>query len=203
MNQDLGTQIADELAAKNFAVIPRAISPDLVSRLRECANERRADFKIARVGRDAQVTQNPLIRNDEIFWLEPSDLRAPELELFTVFETVKSSLNRELFLGLDDFEAHYARYDVGHFYHRHVDRFQSAASTAPAKLQRVVSIVLYLNENWTDADGGRLRLHMTPPVEISPDGGTVVAFMSSEIEHEVLTSNRGRLSIAAWFRRIE
>ena len=93
-----------------------------------------------------------------------------------------------------DFEAHYARYDAGHFYSRHLDRFNDESS-------RTISVVIYLNDSWTQDDGGELRLYVTPQVDVRPAGGTLVCFTSDKVEHEVLPSSRTRTSLAAWFRR--
>ena len=65
----------------------------------------------------------------------------------------------------------------------------------------MLSLVAYLNDDWSVADGGALRLHLDDgAVDIAPLGGTAVCFRS-ELEHEVLPATRERLSIAAWFRR--
>ena len=58
----------------------------------------------------------------------------------------------------------------------------------------------YLNPDWTEADGGALRLRCDAgDVDVAPRSGSVVFL--SELEHEVLPAMRERLSIAAWLRR--
>ena len=67
---------------------------------------------------------------------------------------------------------------------------------------RVLSSVTYLNADWGDRDGGALRLYLPRGAhDIAPRGGSLVLFLSAEIEHEVLPATRERLSIAGWFRR--
>jgi SM-20-related protein len=103
--------------------------------------------------------------------------------------------NRELLLGLADVEAHYAIYPQGARYARHRDRFRDDDA-------RVLSCVLYLNEAWTSEDGGALRLYTEEgTVDITPLGGTFVAFLSADFEHEVLPARRERVALAGWFRR--
>ena len=59
-----------------------------------------------------------------------------------------------------------------------------------------------LDPGHNEADGGALRLHLPDgAVDVPPRGGTLVLFLSAEIEHEVLPTTRERLSIAGWFRR--
>jgi len=107
-----------------------------------------------------------------------------------------SSINRELTLGLFEFEGHYAHYAPGAHYARHRDRFRDDDA-------RVLSCVLYLNEGWCDENGGALRLYVDPGShrDVLPVGGTLAIFLSAQFEHEVLPATRSRWSIAGWFRR--
>jgi SM-20-related protein len=112
-------------------------------------------------------------------------------------DTLRVALNRRLFLGLGEVEAHYAAYPPGGGYARHRDRFRDSDA-------RVVSLVTYLNEDWNADDGGALRLYFDEEgcdagVEVAPSRGSV-CFLS-ELEHEVLPARCERMSIAAWFRR--
>lgn len=203
---DFSTLI-DSLANTNFAVVPGFLAPPLLESLRSDSNAKSAAglFRAARVGQN--VSEQPSIRNDVICWIDEQELTAAEGTLFQMFEALRQQLNRELFLGLKDFEAHYARYDAGHLYQRHLDRFQTDDA-------RTISVVLYLNADWRAKDGGALRLHASVAnsdrssslqasyKDVLPEGGTLVCFSSDVIEHEVLpSSTRERLSIAAWFRR--
>ena len=108
-------------------------------------------------------------------------------------DALRVRLDRRLFLGVREVEAHFARYPAGAGYARHRDRFRDDDA-------RVLSLVSYLNPDWGDADGGGLRLYLPDgPVDIAPRTGSV-CFLSA-LEHEVLPATRPRLSIAAWFRR--
>ena len=95
----------------------------------------------------------------------------------------------------EEVEAHYAIYPPGTRYGRHRDRFRDDDA-------RVLSCVLYLNDAWTHDDGGALRLYDGDgAIDVLPEGGRLVAFLSADFEHEVLPARRERLSIAGWFRR--
>ena len=99
------------------------------------------------------------------------------------------------FLGLDSFEGHYALYPPGACYRRHRDRFRDDDA-------RVISCALYLNDDWSVADGGALRMHLPDgPHDIVPAGGAFVCFIAEHFEHEVLPSARERLAVSGWFRR--
>ncbi|HEY1772265.1 MAG TPA: 2OG-Fe(II) oxygenase [Gammaproteobacteria bacterium] len=155
-------------------------------------------FNAAGIGREA--AHQPAVRGDEILWLEEQASWAPEGArlLQDEFSRLRDAINAETFLGLQDFEGHYAVYPAGTRYTRHVDRFKNDS-------RRVVSLVLYLNEHWNPGDGGELCLYHDladshPVARIAPDGGTLVCFLSDAIPHEVLEARRPRLSLTGWFR---
>ena len=78
----------------------------------------------------------------------------------------------------------------------------------------MLSLVLYLNEEWHEDYGGELWLYPSvlegtdivdtastePLVRISPQYGRVVLFMSEEFPHEVRPATQDRFSLAGWFR---
>ena len=153
----------------------------------------------AGVGRGGDLVKDRSIRRDKIAWLE--GFSAPQAELYQFFDRVREGLNRRLFLGLKRYEAHYATYQPGDFYTRHLDSFRGRAS-------RVVSLVLYLNEDWGLEDGGELRVFSPADTSatvgvVKPQGGRAVVFLSEEVPHEVLPARRTRYSIACWFRQDE
>ena len=133
------------------------------------------------------------VRGDRTRWLEEPLLPA-ERALLADFEQLRCDLNRESYLGLFDFEAHYAWYPSGTGYVRHVDQ-------SGTRQHRQVSVVLYLNPHWRPADGGHLRFFDAEGyIDIEPIAGRLVYFLSAGREHEVLTTRTDRWSIAGWFR---
>ena len=65
-----------------------------------------------------------------------------------------------------------------------------------------MSLVLYLNEAWTPAAGGELRIFEASGGhrDIDPIAGRLVCFLTPGREHAVLSTQRDRLSISGWFR---
>ncbi|MFU8830853.1 MAG: 2OG-Fe(II) oxygenase, partial [Wenzhouxiangella sp.] len=149
----------------------------------------------AGIGRHSDFQIESEIRRDRIFWL--SGKRAVQQHFLTAMEQLRLALNRELFLGLFEFEGHFAHYPPGGFYRRHLDSFQGAAN-------RVISTVTYLNPDWQPGDGGELVIYAEDSnrtlATIEPRAGTQVLFLSEQIPHEVLTAHTDRTSIAGWFR---
>lgn len=194
-------EIADALAANGFAVVPEFLAHNEVSALHAEAQRRRAarEFHAARVGRGAAMQRDGAIRGDEICWLDARAASEPERGLFARLDALRIALNRSLYLGLHELEAHYACYAPGTLYARHLDRFRDDDA-------RAISLVLYLNASWRDEDGGALRLFASAEareavLEVAPHGGTLVAFRSDTIAHEVLAARAERFSIAGWLRR--
>jgi SM-20-related protein len=68
---------------------------------------------------------------------------------------------------------------------------------------------LYLNEKWEDSDGGALRMYFPQEdgaelvKDVLPIGGRLVVFLSGEIPHEVLPTQKERISITGWLKNID
>lgn len=193
--------ITAELAARGWVVIPGFLPPQQVAQLRAeaLAHWRDGDFRPAGVGRGDALRVAPGVRSDRILWLEPGALTQAQQGWFDLLEAYRQTINRQLFLGLFDFEGHLALYPPGSFYGRHLDQFQGVGL-------RTVTAILYLNEAWQPEDGGLLRIYTDPNddsryVEVLPEGGTFVTFLSADYVHEVLPARRERLALTGWFRR--
>lgn len=149
----------------------------------------------AGVGKGRQHRYAERIRQDKTYWLE-GDTSAQKA-FFYIAEQLRCYLNRELFLGLFDFEAHYSLYAPGAYYKKHLDVFRNDDL-------RHISTVYYLNEDWQADKGGELILYC--PEEdrvlerIIPQAGTIVLFISNRFPHEVLPAVAPRYSIAGWYR---
>jgi SM-20-related protein len=181
------------LAQHGISVQANGVPPDVARSLINYISRVGADaFHEAMVGRGEEQQQNRFVRRDRIHWI---DERNPELACWQDWtESLRLEVNRRLFLGLFSFESHLAHYRSGDFYRTHVDAFRGEAN-------RIVSLVCYLNENWSEDDGGELVLYTDlGPVVVAPAYGTVAMFLSEEIPHEVRPARRDRFSITGWFR---
>jgi SM-20-related protein len=201
LNDTRHEQITSGLADRGFVVVPGFLAREPVAALRGEGVRRRAagEFHAASVGRAGKAESDASIRGDSICWIGGRAATAPESALLAHLRALSVALNGALFLGIAEAEAHYACYPPGAGYLRHVDRFRDDAA-------RVISLVLYLNDDWRDVDGGALRIYATrdagePVCELAPRGGTLVAMRSEMIAHEVLPASAERWSIAGWLRR--
>jgi SM-20-related protein len=79
-------------------------------------------LRLAAVGRGDVSAVLPKIRGDQIIWLQAGQSIACDSYL-NIMEELRVTLNRTLFLGLDEYESHFAFYAPGASYLQHVDRF--------------------------------------------------------------------------------
>jgi len=190
-------RIVDDLAVQGWSqqniFLPEALTLELAAECHKRAAE--GELAPAAVGRGPFQEIREGIRGDHIQWLEPGEVVACDSYL-ELMDSLRVAMNRGLFLGLEDFESHFAMYPPGAFYLKHVDRFRDDD-------RRMVSAVIYLNNAWLPEHGGQLRMYLKGDVEydVVPAGGCLVVFLSGEIPHEVLPATRERLSLTGWFRR--
>lgn len=188
-------QMAANIGKDSFSIHKKAL-PDLLAENLwvQSRGGNQHVLNPAGVGRKAGVRLDRTVRSDRIAWIDGSSVTGAGWIKWAA--GLQSSLNSSLFLGLFSFESHYALYNPGCFYKSHFDAFHGQRN-------RILSIIIYLNHDWLPADGGELVLftdgNAGMPVRVIPEFGTVVAFLSEEIPHEVLATNRDRYSIAGWF----
>ncbi len=189
--------IIDDLAEHGWSLQHSFLSTDLTLGLAAECRRREAQGALAPagIGRGEALTIREGIRGDQIQWLEQgqSPLCDRYLELM---DALRQRLNQTLFLGLEEFECHFAFYPPGAFYRTHLDRFRDDDS-------RCVTAVVYLNPDWQPSDGGELRMHFADGSQrdIPPLAGDLLVFLSGDFPHEVRVTHADRLSLTGWFRR--
>ena len=190
-------QLLDDLAEQGWAIVANALPADLTLELaQECrARENQGALQPAGVGRGSAHGVQEGVRGDHIQWLEPGQCAAGDRYL-TMLDDLRGQLNQALYLGLEDYEGHFALYPPGTFYQKHLDRFRDDD-------RRAVSAVFYLNSDWRPEQGGALRLYLAAgrELDVLPEAGTLVLFLSADLPHAVLPATRERLSLTGWLRR--
>ncbi len=195
-NLSLLESIATNLCEHGYSVHANALPQLLLDSLLDQAIATPADeFRLASVGRRSSLSLETGIRNDRISWID--DSTPAGIAWIAWMTDLQNYLNARLFLGLFSFESHFALYKPGCFYKRHQDAFQGDAN-------RILSVIVYLNHDWQECDAGDLVLFTgktsTERQVVHPEFGTLVVFLSEEIQHEVLATTKNRRSIAGWFR---
>ncbi|EJG1818916.1 2OG-Fe(II) oxygenase [Vibrio parahaemolyticus] len=185
-------KLIDALATDGYYIWDDFLSEDEVTQLRDCIPD---NWKKARIGRNDDVTRIESIRSDKIQWLKPA-MGQPIANYLSKMEEIRQEVNRHFFLGLFEYEAHFAKYEKGDFYQKHLDCFKGNEN-------RRLTTVFYMNESWSEEDAGELVVYDLNDKEIAtipPRGGRLLVFLSEQFPHEVLRTNAERFSIAGWFR---
>lgn len=152
------------------------------------------NLKAAGIGNGSLLVENKLIRSDKIFWLDRKHNDLHENNFFDLIDDFVSYLNRTCYTGITSYEFHYALYEKGNLYKKHLDQFKSDNS-------RQFTMIMYLNVDWIEADGGELCIYQNDVQQkIAPINCKGIFFKSNELEHEVLVTNKQRLSITGWLK---
>lgn len=195
-------EIIDGIEQRGWAVLAGCVDAGDSLRLRKECEEacENGDFRRAGVGRGGNLEIREDIRRDQVLWLQPGEFSVEQEIYLARLEELRLALNQRFFLGLFEFEGHFAIYPEGAFYKAHLDRHAGTTD-------RLVTVILYLNPDWQAGDGGELKLWTTVGEKsgefelIEPRMGTLVCFMAGDFWHEVMPAKKTRMSITGWFRQ--
>lgn len=172
------------------AELARALQQNLLSLNVE------GEMKHAGIGSGVSKVYDQQIRSDKIYWIDRNSQNDAEQQFLDLIEAFISYMNMTCYTGINAYEFHYALYEPGSFYKRHLDQFKNNSG-------RKFSLISYLNKDWNEADGGHLVVYRDNLSEnILPTISKSVFFKSDELEHEVAISNRVRMSVTGWLKRV-
>ncbi|WP_375058536.1 2OG-Fe(II) oxygenase [Zobellella sp. DQSA1] len=189
-------EVVDAIAERGIGIFPAFLDSSRIEALRrDFAALPSWQLTPAGIGREQAHHTNERIRTDKTRWLEGDSPAQRDYQ--ALMAGLQLQVNRQLFMGLKDYECHYALYQAGDFYKKHLDAFRGRGN-------RRLTTVVYLNDAWQADDGGELLVYPEKGKEVlhrvRPEAGTLVCFLSEQFPHEVLPARRERLSIAGWFR---
>ncbi|MGC4013636.1 MAG: 2OG-Fe(II) oxygenase [Luteolibacter sp.] len=193
--------LLDALADPGWISVPGFL-PDTMARTvaTECAVRwDEGEFQRAGVGRGTALAIREDVRRDHVLWLDREHAGRAQVAWLDIIEELRVAMNCGLFLGLNEYEGHFAIYPAGGFYKPHLDRHENTQA-------RIITAILYLNDGWQPGDGGELKIWTTPGDKdgefelVEPRMGTLVLFRAGDFWHEVLPANKTRMSITGWFR---
>lgn len=184
----------DSLAENDFVVIDDFLIAESLQILLSYFHqkEKESAFSKAAIGQTGDELVIKEIRGDYTYWLD----KKTDIQLNTIFEILeeaKNKLNQLCYLSLSNYEFHLAHYPVGSFYKKHLDQFKN-------RNNRMISMIIYLNDNWQEGDGGELKVYPKGKNQqlIPPLMNRCVMFKSADLPHEVLKTNVGRKSLTGW-----
>ena len=188
--------LIDSFLANNIGIDTEFISAALSEGLQQniLQLQKNDSMVVAGIGKGQVKDANQQMRGDKIYWLDKGNNNLFEQEFLLQIENFIAYLNSTCYTGITGYEFHYAVYEAGAFYKRHKDQFKN-------ENHRKYSLISYLNNNWLEEEGGQLRIyHNENSQDIMPRSETSVFFKSGEMEHEVITSSRQRMSITGWLK---
>lgn len=194
--KEIFNTLIESFIENKIGIAENFLSESLASHLKENLNALYAkkQMQLSGTGNELHVLHNNLIRSDKIHWLDRNHNNIYENEFFDLMDKFVDHLNSTCYTGITGYEFHYTLYEQGSFYKKHIDQFRNDNS-------RQYSMIMYLNDNWQEEDGGQLCIHNNAHMQnISPTNGKSVFFKSSQLEHEVLLTNKARLSITGWLK---
>lgn len=188
--QRINDEVLDIFVHDGFIVIDDVYSQTALLALQ--AESGFIDYRDAKLAEGVRKTD---IRGDRIRWIT-KDFFAGYYYLQSINE-LAHLFNRALFAGIRHSEAHYACYPTGFGYKWHSDN-------PIGRDERVISAVFYLNDEWTDDDGGQLSIidSHNNQHQLLPKANRLVIF-DSNLQHQVEIAHRQRYSIATWLRSDE
>ena len=113
-------------------------------------------------------------------------------------EELRRFLNSKLCFGLADFRSYMEIHLPGSFSRKHLDRVKTNGG-------HHITSILYLNNNWSNIDGGQLRIYSDADSkntfqDIFPIEGRLVTFLSTKYPYEIISSMRNLSCITGFFK---
>jgi len=183
--------IVDTFYQQGWVWLHNFLSPELNAALLHEA-QFDAELTPAGIGRHNAHQLNQQVRRDATQWFDGTSMA--QQHYLQLMAELKLVFNRRCFLGLFDFECHFARYQHGDYYKKHLDAFSGRSN-------RVLTTVSYLN---TVQQCGELALYDESDnllTTLKPTAGSLILFESERFPHAVLPAVDTRYSIAGWFRK--
>ncbi|MCB0760545.1 MAG: 2OG-Fe(II) oxygenase [Flavobacteriales bacterium] len=181
----------EELAENDYVIIDDFLDEELFRKIMAHCSRHLPDFTQAGIGSLGDFTIQEGIRGDRTYWLE----RSRDIDLRAFWDLVDEAIhimNRYCYLSISDSEFHLAHYPKGSFYDRHLDQFAG-------RNNRMISMVIYLNELWQPGDGGELEIFRDDDsVIVEPLAKRCALFKSADVPHQVLMAHKNRFSLTGW-----
>jgi SM-20-related protein len=188
---DVVAAIVSGLAQQGYAAVPDALPRSAIAALRDRAALLASEGALV----PAQVrSARREVRGDRIAWLDEAPSTPAETALLAWLAALRDACNRELLLGLFDFEDHYAL----------SARRRLRPSPGPlSRRRRAGSFMRAVSERRVAPRRGRRAAPVRERRRYTrrlPEGGTLVA-SSRRVRARGVPATRARIALAGWFRR--
>ncbi|WP_306013589.1 MULTISPECIES: 2OG-Fe(II) oxygenase [unclassified Allomuricauda] len=182
----------DDISSKDYVIIDHFLRDELYTEIKTFFLGKLPSFKEAGIGAHADHQIDTKIRGDFTYWLDRN--RDAQLTgYWSLLDETMHIFNRYCYLSLSGYEFHLAHYPLGGHYDKHLDQFEN-------RNNRMISIIIYLNDDWKQGDGGELEIFEKDGSSflVEPLAGRCVMFKSAEVPHAVLKAHKSRFSLTGW-----
>lgn len=227
------------LLTRGFVVVDGFISSKLAAAVRATAESWASAGEVLRpasLSSAADASRAATQRGDLHAFLHSGKAPCQEgtalAELLSQLESLQGELSDVLRLrgtdaGPPEFQlALYPKSEIGYEKHRDAmpDDGRSELQDGTPVLQRRVTAIVYTSEGWCAAEGGQLKLWLSPAqhfaaergvpgaepffalegpagneISIAPVAGRLLLFLSGAVDHSVLPCTYNRTAVTAWF----
>lgn len=183
----------DDLAENDYVISDQFIDDEMYIRIMNFFREKEENDQLTKagIGSSGEFKLDASVRGDFIYWLERD--KDQKLEpFFGLMDELVDAFRTYCYLSLSGSEFHIAKYPAGSYYKRHLDQFNSRSN-------RMITVLIYLNENWKPGDGGELKIYgKEKELLVEPIARRLLLFKSDKVEHEVLPTRVPRYSLTGW-----
>ena len=186
-------RLMDDLAENDYVTADQFIDDEMYTRIMNFFREKEENDQLTKagIGSSGEFKVDSSVRGDFIYWLERDNDQKMET-FFSLMDELVDALRKYCYLSLSGSEFHIAKYPAGSYYKKHLDQFNNRSN-------RMITVLLYLNENWKPGDGGELKIYgKDQNILVEPVARRLLLFKSDKIEHEVLVTRVPRYSLTGW-----
>lgn len=186
-------RLMDDLAENDYVIADQFIDDDMYTLIMNFFREKEENdqLKKAGIGSSGEFKLDASVRGDFIYWLERANDQKLE-PFYGLIDELIDAFRKYCYLSLSGSEFHIAKYPADSFYKKHLDQFNNRSN-------RMITVLLYLNENWKSGDGGELKIYgKDQEFLVEPVARRLLLFKSDKVEHEVLTTRVSRYSLTGW-----
>ncbi|KAG0351837.1 2OG-Fe(II) oxygenase superfamily-domain-containing protein [Gamsiella multidivaricata] len=212
--QVLTANNGNELFHKGYTVLDNVIDQSVIQSVRDWGTHMFKAGQMDKASGKHNIEEDPFregsARGDYTIWVSPG---SKFLEQSPALNQCVDWFSKQLHVdlaklvhlhGQAEYQLAYYPPDSSH-YERHRDSFPT--NDRDDRDQRRVTAIVYFNPDWTEGDGGELRIfdkgmsdEEEKQIDVAPKAGRCVLFLSGVMDHAVLPSFKERIALTSWYR---
>ncbi|KAJ3119987.1 N-acetylglucosaminyltransferase [Physocladia obscura] len=190
-----------------FATIQQFLAPEAALTALHVFSSNHDALRPARIGTGVLKTFDPNVRNDRIRFIDifptvtasvNSEEQKTVAAVYHALNPVISAINAALNLDSNDCLVSNGIFQLG--FYSNGARYQKHRDSSPFMPGRLVTLIIYLTQDWNMTKGGQLRLYRQTThghIDIAPLFNRLLIF-KSHYDHEVLPAFCDRFALTMW-----